>query len=283
MDDILDDGHCPCLESDYEDALRKLDVAVCEAQAVSQAINVEEAELHIGFSVQIFRKLCSHSVALICSVPRSRWVVSDFENWDFVCIAAQGRAILEGYLLFLYLTKTPSCDAEWSARLLVLYINDCTRRAQIMSQVKATDAAEDLRTQTEELRDRIRRNPWFLSLDDKTRKRCLAGQHLMISSRDEVLEDAGWDSDEFNAVWNLLSQYSHVLPMSFTRMEVGGRGSGSLNQTDLDYMTATISMCADTLHAATNYMASAFAYTEVLRRGINSVFESGPKANRSLQ
>lgn len=224
MNELEDDGPRAYLDSDYDDALFKLDVAVCEAKAVGRAINVEDAELHIGYSVQVFNKLCSHSVALICSVPRSRWVVSDFENWDFACIAAHGRAILEGYLLFLYLTKTPSCDAEWAARLLVLYINDCTRRAQMMNQVKALDAARDWESQAEELRERLCRNAWFLTLDEKTKKRCIAGQNLTISSRDEILEHAGWDSNEFNAVWNLLSQYSHVLPMSFTRMEANGRG-----------------------------------------------------------
>ncbi|MCP1483369.1 hypothetical protein J2Y88_005680 [Pseudomonas chlororaphis] len=280
MDDPKNARRSDSLDLAYNAALTKLDVATCEAMAVSQAIDVENSELHLGFSVQIFKKLCSHSVALICAVPRSRWVKSEFENWDFACAAGQSRAIIEGFLLFLYLSQTPSCNAEWTAKLLVLYVNDCTRRAKMMANVKAVDAAEDWMRQAEELKDRLKLNPWFLNLDGKTQKRCLAGDHLMISSRDEILELAGWEKAEFYAIWDLLSQYAHVLPMSFTRMEPDGRGSGAANEADADYLTATIAWCADTLHAATNRMTAGFPSTETVRQGLDSKFEPGPKENR---
>ncbi|WP_455831494.1 hypothetical protein [Pseudomonas fluorescens] len=279
MDDRDNAQHSDSGDLAYNKALTKLDVATCEAMAVSQAIDVENSELHLGFSVQIFKKLCSHAVALICAVPRSRWVKSDFENWDFACAAGQSRAIIEGYLLFLYLTKTPSCDAEWSARLFVLYINDCTRRAKMMSNVGVDEHANDWTRQAEELRQRLKANPWFITLDEKVKKRSLAGDNLMISSRDEMLEQAGWERAHFYAIWDLLSQYAHVLPMSFTRMEPDGRGSGAANEADIDYLTATISWCADTVHSATNLIAAAFPTTAMVRQGLDSKFEPGPKPN----
>ena len=155
MDEDMQTELTDSFDSAYRAALAKLDIATCEAMAVSQAINVEGSELHLGFSVQVFKKLCSHSVALICAVPQSRWVKSDFENWDFACAAGQCRAVIEGFLLFLYLTEPPSCNAEWTAKLLVLYLNDFTRRAKMMSKVGATEAAEDWTRQAEELRERL--------------------------------------------------------------------------------------------------------------------------------
>ncbi|WP_128621845.1 hypothetical protein [Pseudomonas aeruginosa] len=270
-----------CTDDDYNDALLKLDVVTCEAMAVSQAIREESSDLHMEFSAQVFKRLCAHSMAIICALPRSRWVASDFENWDFACIAGHSRALLEGCLLFRYLAKTPSCNAEWSARLYVLYINDHSRRAEMMTRVRAEEEAADWIRQADELRERLGPNPWFQALDGKTKKRSLAGDNVTISTRDEIIEYAyaGLDKASFYAVWNLLSQYSHVLPMSFTTTENNGRGSGLPNQADLDYMTTTASLAADTLHNATNLMTDAFPDAQSVRNGIESKFTPGPKAN----
>lgn len=115
----------------------------------------------------------------------------------------------------------------------------------------------------------------------KDQKAQPAGDNVTISTRDEIIEHAyaGLDKASFYAVWNLLSQYSHVLPMSFTTTENNGRGSGLPNQADLDYMTTTASLAADTLHNATNLMTDAFPDAQSVRNGIESKFTPGPKAN----
>ena len=267
-------------DSDYDDALGKLDIATCEAMAVSQAINSDGAARHIAYSVEIYKRICRHAVALISAVPRSRWVTADFENWDFACAAGQSRALIEGYLLFRYLVNAPSCNDEWRAKFMVLYLNDRARRAKMMTDLGAAEAAEHWSSEVEELRDGLNANPWFLALDRGVRKGCLSGKFLMIQSRDQVLEIAGLERDEFNAIWDLLSQYAHMLPMSFTSSEPSGRGSGDENQEDKDYIGTTIACCADIINTATNMLATEFPEVAALRQGVDSRFYQGPSSNR---
>ena len=132
----------------------------------------------------------------------------------------------------------------------------------------------------EDIRGRLLSNSWFTDLPAQSQKRCLSGDNLTIPSRDELLQKAGWEKQSFYAIWDLLSQYSHVLPMSFIRMEANGRGTGLENDTDKGYTAQLLSMCAETLSAATELLVEAFSDTAASRLGIKSKFDPGPRSNR---
>lgn len=270
------------LNSNYNDSLRKFDTATCEAVAVSQKIGVQMAEPHLGHSTYVFARLCNHAIAMISAVPRSRWMRADFEQWDFGIAAGHSRAILEGYLLLLYVVKEPESPEEWSTRINVMFLNDCMRRIKMLSNIGSDTATDSLKEQAEELRERLNRNPWFQALTAQMKKRCLSGDNLMIPSRDEMLERAGWEKKTFYAYWDLLSQYAHVLPISFFRMEPNGRGTGIENDTDKGYLSTMLDFCADTLVTATNLMEKAFPNTAAARQGLKSKFDPGPRSNRPV-
>ncbi|UVL20132.1 hypothetical protein LOY44_04295 [Pseudomonas sp. B21-044] len=266
------------LNAGYNQALADFDKATCEAMAVSQAIGVQMAEAHIGHSTYVFLRICNHAASIICSVPRSRWVRADFEHWDFGGMAGHSRAILEGYLLFLYLVEKPGSAEEWSTKINVMFLNDCTRRIKMMGNAGAD--VKGLEAQADELRDRLTSNPWFAGLAGQVKKRCLSGDNLMIPSRDEMLENAGWEKQHFYAMWDLLSQYAHALPISFFRMEPNGRGTGLENDVDKAYIARMLDWCAETLTEATNRMVEAFPGTAEARKGTKSKFSPGPRSNR---
>ena len=266
----------------YNSSLSNLDAATCEAVAVGQAIGRQMAKPHIGYSTQIFTRLCGHAMSLMRAVPRTRWVRADFEDWDFGCAAGHSRAIIEGFLLFLYIIEEPSCAQEWSSKLNVMHLNDCCRRIKLLTNSNAMEVVEGLTEQAEELRGRLRGNEWFLSLNASVQKRCLAGDNLMIANRDEMLEKAAWDKKDFYANWDLLSQYAHVLPISFYRMEPNGRGTGIENDTDKAYIALTMQLSAETLEKATDLLVEAFPYTAAVRKGIQSKFSPGPRSNRPI-
>jgi hypothetical protein len=119
----------------YLEALKAFDAAVCEAIAVSQAAAGIFAPAHKGYATKIFTRVCGYSTALIRAVPRSRWVHSDSEFWDFGSVAGYCRAIFEGQLLLWYVIKQPVSDDEWSARLNVMHLNECSRRIEILGGV----------------------------------------------------------------------------------------------------------------------------------------------------
>lgn len=264
----------------YSDALETFDSAVCEAIAVSQAQAGRFAAAHVGWGSYLFAQLCSRGTSMIRACPRSRWVHSDSEDWHFSAIAGHARAIMEGYLFFVYMMEAPSSDDELTARINVMNLNDCTRRAEIFAKMVAdeTEAAE-YATQQEELRGRLRSNAFFQQLHPAVQKSCLSGQKPWIKNRDQLIEMAGLPAETFNGLWIHYSQHTHILPMSFYRMEPNGRGSGLENEADREFFQSALLMCKTLLSSATDMMVEVFPDVAVQRCGLLSVFSPGPRAN----
>jgi hypothetical protein len=217
---------------------------------------------------------------MIRAAPRSRWVRSDFEHWAFSCVAGHARAIIEGQLLFLYLFETPASTDEWSAKLNVMHLNDCTRRIKFFTNLGSAEVEiAAFKTKAEEISGRLKANPFFNLLPEPTQNKCLAGEFLMIPTRNEMLEKAGWDRSHFNAAFDLLSNHTHILPMSFYSMEPNGRGTGIANEADCVYIAMFLEICADILRATTDSMVDAFPDVANVRLGKKSTFSPGPKEN----
>lgn len=265
---------------EYRAALKTFDACVCEALAVSQAIGSRIAAPHAGYATHVFTRICGHAVALVRAAPKSRWTRSESEFWDFSAIAGHGRSIIEGQLLLHYVAKTPEDPEEWSVRLNVMHLNDCSRRIKILEGVVDPAEIAAFSVQAEEIRERLRGNSWFLKLDQKMQKRLLSGDSLTITTRDEQLEELGWDKREFYTLWNLLSQYTHVLPLSFYRLEPNGRGTGIANDFDRAYIYMMLDLCAKALADCVDRMVAEFPDTAWARKGIDSKFSPGPSRNR---
>lgn len=264
---------------DYRTSLRTFDASICEALAVGQATSDRIVAPHAGYATRVFARLCSHGVAIIRSCPKTRWVHSDAENWDFGSIASHFRSIMEGRLLFDYISKEPESDEEWSARLNVMHLNDCTRRIRILRSSIDEEKNRSYEAQAEELRDRLRSNLWFCALDEKLKKKLITGDLLTISARSEQLSEIGWDTQTFFALFDFLSQYIHVLPLSFYNTEPNGRGTGLENDTDRTYISQFLLICSEMLDACTGRMVDLFPDAAAVRQGSDSKFSPGPRRN----
>lgn len=263
----------------YLEALKTFDAAVCEACAISQAIGRRNAEAHAGYAANFFARICSHAVSMIRALPHSRWVVSDFDHWDFGAIAGHTRAIVEGHLTFMYLAEAPESKEQWSAKLNVMHLCDCTRRISLFRNLDDEEQAKSFEESQTELQDRLRKNPYFMALPEATRKKCLNGKFLTLTNRDELVKSAGWDTKQFNAYFDLLSQNTHILTMSFYRMEPEGRGTGIENDSDRSYMATAMLVCSAAIQGQIDRLIELFPDIKSARSGINSKFSPGPKAN----
>lgn len=264
---------------DYEELLNKFDSSVCNAIAVSQQSGNRYVDAYIGYSASIFTRICVHAQSLMRAVPMSRWVKSDFHNWDFSCIAPHVRAIMDGYLLFSYLSETPASEEQWKAKLWVMHLNDCTKRIKLMSGAGHQEQVDFYNEEKIRIQGILNENEYFSSIAPSIRKKCLNGSFLMIDSRDELLEKNGFDKVNFDITYDIFSHYVHVLPISYYRMEANGRGTGVFNATDLNYMSLGLSMAGEYVDKATQKMVSFFPDVDVFRRGIRSEFSPGPKSN----
>ena len=270
----------PAISMDeYREGLKKFDISICEALAVGQAAANRLEAPHVGYSTHIFARICAHATALVRAAPKSRWVHSDSEHWEFAAVAGHARSIIEGYLLFVYVAKRPSSQEEWSAKLNVMHLNDCTRRIRVFEGLEATDQVSGFKIQAEELRERLRKNVWFRALDGKLQSRLLSGDYLTISTRNEQLEELGWPVESFYSIWHVLSQYTHVLPFSFYRLEPNGRGTGISNDFDRSNILIILNQCSEILSEATDRMVGMFPDVAAVRVGIDSKFSPGPHRN----
>lgn len=263
----------------YMEALGAFDAAVCEACAVSQAIGRRIAEPYAGYAAIFFARICAHATSMIRALPHTRWVKSDFDHWDFGAIAGHTRAITEGHLTFMYLAETPESREQWSTKLNVMHLSDCSRRIAMFRNLDDEDQVKWLEEQQKEIQDRLNNNAHFKTLPEATRKQCLNGKFLTITNRDELIKSVGWDAKQFNAYFDLLSQHTHILTMSFYRMEPNGRGTGIENETDRGYMTVAMVFCTSVIQDEIERLVELYPDVAPARQGINSKFSPGPVAN----
>lgn len=263
----------------YKTALEKFDVAICEAIAVSQASANRMVAPNLGYATRVFARMCSAGTALVRAVPRSRWVRSDFENWDFGAVAGDACGLLDGFLLFHYLIEPPKSEAELQVRIDVMNLHDCTSRIELHKNLGSLADMAGFEKQKGEIQDRLKSNDHFLTLPDPLQNQCLNGSVPMTDSRDQILATVGFPKDQFDAMYDLWSQHLHILPMSFYRIEPNGRGTGLENETDRAYITQTLEICSAFLSDATDCMVEHFPDAADSRKGIESRFQPGPLLN----
>lgn len=263
---------------EYQAALRALDAAVCEALAVGQAASGRIAVPRIGYGTHVFAQICSHATSFVRAAPRSRWVSSDHEWWDFSIVAGHARSIIEGYLLFAQLVRAPVDPGESEARIDVMHLNDCTKRVGVL-EITEHENVGWFHDRAEEIRGRLRLNPYFSALPAVQQSRLLSGRYLTIQTRDEQLDALGWDKVHYSLLWDVLSQYTHVLPFSFYSIEPNGRSTGLPNDVDRGYMTMAMAQCSTVLVSATDAMVGFFPDAAPVRQGVDSKFSPGPRRN----
>ncbi|EQA1663598.1 hypothetical protein [Enterobacter bugandensis] len=271
---------CGFTWDEFYSYLREFDKAVCEANAVSQGVGVRMAEAYQGWSTYIFARICIHASIMISDVPKSRWAKRDYDFWDFSSVASHLRAILEAELLFFYLSETPESTEQWSAKLNVMHMNDCVKRIEMFTASDNSEALNFYHEQQKVISDRLHNNPVFMSLDSGTRKRCLAGKAITIPNRDELLVKLGKDPVSFKIMFDFLSHYTHILPMSYYKMEPNGRGTGCYNEFDFGYIIMGMMMCTESLVKCTDRMIEIFPDVKRLRKGTKSKFTLGPKPTK---
>lgn len=264
---------------DFYLALSGFDKAVCEACAVSHVSGIRYTLPYKGYSTHIFTRMCLHSQALISALPKSRWAKRDYECWEFSSIASHVRALMEGYTLFFYLSETPISEDEWYVKLNVMHLNDCTRRIRLHKNIRNEEDELGFREQQTELKDRLKDSSYFKELSSGIQKQLLTGKALMIPSRDELLEEMDVDVGEFNAFYDTVSNYTHILPLSYYRSEANGRGTGVNNQTDLSYIVLSLLKSTHWLTVSTDRMIELFPDAANARKGKKSKFNIGPKEN----
>jgi Family of unknown function (DUF5677) len=231
----------------------------------------------------VFARICAHAQAMICAAPKSRWVKREFDIWDVSTVASHARSILEGYVLFRYLTDAPKDLDTQRAYVQVMHLYDCRKRIRILPHILSDGEIKGFKEQEKEIVDRLNGIEFFTDLDPKLRKEILAGKWLMISSQKELNAKLGINQADFDFFWNYLSQYTHVLSFTFYRIEPNGRGTGLANDFDRDALSMVMAFCSSLLIAAVDRLVELFPEAVDARNGLDSKFAPGPHKNLPKQ
>jgi len=244
----------------YFERLYALDSALYSCIEVSQRYEgiLSPTGRHFYASV-LFTSMCTRSVSLAIVSPYSRWAKRVVENWDYSSIAVMTRSIFEVRIAFFYLCIDECEKDEWDCRWNLFNLHDCQSRTRLFESIEADK--QDMvgfEKQSEELRQRLLSNNFFMSLPEKQRNRFIKGGDAYLYALEDISEKAGVDKQTFKWLYRLLSSHVHGLPMSFYHMGYVERGRGVYSKTEERYTSLCLSFCVSLLVHSRDEMESLF-------------------------
>ncbi|VVP13710.1 hypothetical protein PS850_03502 [Pseudomonas fluorescens] len=229
----------------YQERVNGLDNVVRECMHVSQGYaGIKSPSGKHYYASVLFTALCTRAVSMLTLVPHTPWASKLIEHWDYASVAGITRTILELRLAFHYLCAEPCSVDEWDCRWNIFNLHDCiSRRRMFEATEDSPEQVAGFTAQAEELRERIRANPFFQSLPLQKQKTLLHGQTAYLMPLEDIGERVGVEKERFRWLYVLLSSHVHGLPMSFYRIGAGEeeRGRGLPSQTEESYTSLFLS------------------------------------------
>ena len=207
----------------------------------------------------LFTSLCNRGYSLAVLVPYSPLAKKEVEHWDFASAGGIVRSIFEVRLAFFYLCVEQVTSEEWDCRWNLLNLHDCISRLDLFQDMPSAEKdVEGFTKQAEELKQRLRSNPFFLSLPPNRQKTLLNGQQAYLSPLYDVAVRAGVEFRLIRWLYKLLSAQVHGLPLSFYRMDEQNRGRGIYSETEEEYTSLCVSFALALLTRARDEMQALF-------------------------
>jgi len=253
LQEVVDAGAWgPEPTKEYLERLDLLDNVVRECIWVSKRYaGIPSPKGRHFYASVLFVAMITRGVSLLNLAPHSPWAEKKIEHWDYASMTGVARTILELRAAFHYLCIDPCQNAEWDCRWNLFNLHDCVSRIRLVEAKGNREEVAGLEVQAEELRERLRHNPFFKSLDPKRHSKFLHGQTAYLFPLETLLERAGFPTEKFRWLYILFSTHVHALPMSFYR--IGGdypeRGRGLPSSAEEGYSALCLSLAASLIAA----------------------------------
>lgn len=207
----------------------------------------------------LFTTLCSRGASFGILAPGTTFATRAFDHWDYASLAVLARSILEVRIAFFYLCVQECTSVEWDCRWNLFNLHDCSSRIHLFEEMDRPANLAGFMAQADELRDRLKKNEFFLSLSESEQKRLLHGKHAYSVPLETIAQQAGVALKEFRLLYKFLSSHVHGLPMSFYRMgQPDGRGRGVYCETEDNYSSLCVSYVVSLLAASRDEMRKLF-------------------------
>jgi hypothetical protein len=224
----------------YDYARKACEDYVQLATTVSGSIHHQSVDTRSFWAAVLFAKLCVTSVSAVQLLPGNQMFPSKFNNWDASSISTLCRNLIENYHAFFYLCIEKIPDAERECRLQLFNLHDCLTRKKIFADFGLEEDLPKFAEQSDELRDILKQNNFFLNLQDGEQKKLLKGEQAFYLTREAIEQRMGSGRSDLKAVYRLLSIQAHTLPMSFYRTIEQRRGTGVETDTELHYISMAV-------------------------------------------
>lgn len=227
-------------------------VGKCVNTSCSFANIPSKSQQHFYASV-IFTKICVTAKTLLLILPEDK-----NKHWDYSSASSLTRNIIECTLIFYYLCIDKVDKSEWGCRWNIFNLHDCKARISLYEKlgIKEEEKSKEIEN---DLKNRLYKNKYFLSLSDKQQKEFLKGRRALMISQDDLVVKMGHDKNIFRGLYEFLSSQSHSFPLSFYKMKEDGRGRGVHCEAEENHTKVIIDYCIEFLEQAEKNMNVLFA------------------------
>jgi len=184
---------------------------------ISRAVGLRVADERRGWASWLFMRACvtGRTITGLASISGNE---ADKEIYlDNASLASLARNLIDNVTALLYVGDRNASEQEWRCRKWIIDLHDCTERSKFFHLQGDAKRAQEFDDQLPELRRRLESNEVFQKLENKPRKKLLAGRDMYIHGRSAAAENLGWDEKYLKALYKYFSMQTHSLPMSFHR------------------------------------------------------------------
>jgi hypothetical protein len=233
----------------YFRSLNVLDNVVRECMHLSRDYVMPSPTSRHFYASVLFTTLITRAVSLLNLAPHSTWSQKLIEHWDYASTAVIARTMLEIRLAFYYLCIDECEQSEWECRWNIFNLHDCMARIRLFDAMQNVEQVSAFEVHAEDLRNRLRENQFFLTLQSGQQKSLLTGRTAYIHALEDIGEKAGIEKDQFRYLYVLLSSHVHGLPMSFYRIGTPDqeRGRGLPSPVEESYTSLCLSIASSLL------------------------------------
>tara|TARA_B110000196_G_scaffold217278_1_gene186578 strand:+ start:311 stop:1081 length:771 start_codon:yes stop_codon:yes gene_type:complete len=233
------------LNFSVEGSLNSLKESLRNAHDLSASRVGEMSEHSIDFLLSaIFIRICTTARTISMMAPKDNSIES---IWDYASLGTLLRNIMDALNSFLYLADKSLSKEDKDCRFWLFSLHDAVTRQKIFEFRGSQKESASCKTRAEGMRDLLRKNSTFMSLDGKKQKHYLKGTDAFLLSKEQVVEANGGNREDFLGLYKFLSANAHSYPMGFFKMGEQEFGRGIYSEIEEEYTIMILSLTSSNL------------------------------------
>lgn len=196
-----------------------LDTVFCEASVIQAHAEPLKRDSILRLVVDAHNRLRLSSFHLLRNTPGTRWANPEAECWDTSAIAVHVRTVMEGCIVFHYLTDPSLTPDESFARSLGIELCDLRSMHSLMGDTASAESRAKVEARIAEVIATIKNTETYKAMKPEGQKASIAPSKEsawgMLLSKDDALKRAEFDPPSFRKTWAYFSKFCHMLPESY--------------------------------------------------------------------